>query len=103
MNFYPLKVQEIGVSYEIKGLMILLVTPAYSNCLSLTLSSASWHAENVSVWFVPCVAICPQGCRNGGICVAPGICSCPEGWLGGACHTGELKPNSHMQQFTLQA
>ncbi|KAG7216457.1 hypothetical protein INR49_001943 [Caranx melampygus] len=32
-------------------------------------------------------AICPQGCRNGGICVAPGICSCPEGWLGGACHT----------------
>lgn len=35
-------------------------------------------------------ATCPQGCRNGGVCVAPGICSCPEGWLGGACHTGEL-------------
>ncbi|MBN3271041.1 VWDE protein, partial [Polyodon spathula] len=31
-------------------------------------------------------AICPQGCRNGGSCVAPGICSCPEGWVGGACH-----------------
>lgn len=42
--------------------------------------------------FVPCAAICPQGCRNGGICMAPGICSCPEGWLGGACHTGELTP-----------
>lgn len=36
-------------------------------------------------------AICPQGCRNGGSCVAPGICSCPEGWLGGACHTGESR------------
>lgn len=33
-------------------------------------------------------AICPQGCRNGGSCVAPGICSCQEGWIGGACHTG---------------
>lgn len=34
------------------------------------------------------VAICPQGCKNGGSCVAPGICSCPDGWIGGACHTG---------------
>lgn len=22
--------------------------------------------------------------------MAPGICSCPDGWLGGACHTGEF-------------
>lgn len=26
--------------------------------------------------------------------MAPGICSCPEGWLGGACHTGELRPST---------
>lgn len=23
--------------------------------------------------------------------MAPGICSCAEGWLGGACHMGEYK------------
>ena len=57
----------------------------------------------------PRAAICPQGCRNGGLCVAPGICSCPEGWLGGACHTGESNLSSHrpkhcnMHQCTLQA
>lgn len=34
------------------------------------------------------LAICPQGCRNNGACVAPGICSCPAGWVGGACHLG---------------
>lgn len=50
--------------------------------------------------FVPCAAICPQGCRNGGICMAPGICSCPEGWLGGACHTGELTPIRWHAYFT---
>jgi len=38
---------------------------------------------------VSTAAVCPQGCRNGGSCVAPGICSCPDGWVGGACHTGE--------------
>lgn len=58
------------------------------------------------MWFVPGAAICPQGCRNGGVCVAPGICSCPEGWLGGACHAGEfkLRPNTHnVHHCTLQA
>ncbi|KAL4646849.1 protein jagged-1a-like [Arapaima gigas] len=35
---------------------------------------------------VSSTAICPQGCQNGGSCVAPGICSCPSGWVGGACH-----------------
>uniref|UniRef100_A0A673KEF5 von Willebrand factor D and EGF domains n=1 Tax=Sinocyclocheilus rhinocerous TaxID=307959 RepID=A0A673KEF5_9TELE len=44
-------------------------------------------------------AICPQGCRNGGSCVAPGICSCPEGWIGGAyCSNGNggkcVSPNT---------
>lgn len=46
---------------------------------------------NMSSGLFPNAAICPQGCRNGGVCVAPGICSCPEGWLGGACHTGEFQ------------
>lgn len=47
-------------------------------------------------------AICPQGCRNGGICVAPGICSCPDGWLGGACHTGEFvaRTSAHLSELS---
>lgn len=49
-----------------------------------------FHAEQTPLWFVSHAAICPQGCRNGGLCVAPGICSCTEGWLGGACHMGEF-------------
>ncbi|NWI86981.1 VWDE protein, partial [Pitta sordida] len=37
------------------------------------------------------LAICPQGCRNNGACVAPGICNCPAGWFGGACHLAVCK------------
>ena len=43
---------------------------------------------------VAMAAVCPQGCRNGGSCVAPGICSCPDGWVGGACHTGKGNPGN---------
>lgn len=52
-------------------------------CLDVSAVSGS-HVDHLSV----SVAICPQGCWNGGSCVAPGICSCPDGWIGGACHTG---------------
>ncbi|KAK2880853.1 hypothetical protein Q8A67_018121 [Cirrhinus molitorella] len=46
--------------------------------------------NSVTKWFVT-VAVGMVGCRNGGSCVAPGICSCPEGWIGGACHTAVCK------------
>lgn len=62
-------------------------------------------ANNASLVCSP-IAICPQGCRNGGLCVAPGICSCPEGWLGGACHIGKLDstpiPSSNGYNITAQ-
>ena len=34
------------------------------------------------------VAVCPQGCYNGGSCVSPGRCSCAPGWSGDDCKTG---------------
>lgn len=44
-------------------------------------------------WLVVCVnvlistAICfpPDGCRNGGVCVRPGHCSCSIEWEGVRC------------------
>ncbi|XP_038653426.1 von Willebrand factor D and EGF domain-containing protein isoform X2 [Scyliorhinus canicula] len=54
-------------------------------CLSINsvvkcLCSSGWMGSRCQE------AICPQGCRNGGNCLAPGICNCPDGWVGGACH-----------------
>ena len=31
---------------------------------------------------------CSDGCQNGGNCVFPGICECPNGWAGLACEEG---------------
>ena len=42
-------------------------------------------------WVVPvshrggCDPICPTNCANGGVCVAPLICSCQEGFVGKWC------------------
>lgn len=35
-----------------------------------------------------CAAVCTPDCQNGGACVAPGICNCLEGWIGGRCEGG---------------
>lgn len=64
--------------------------------LRVNVSNELKAQSNMSLWFVTHSAICPQGCRNGGICVVPGICSCPEGWMGGACHTGKFPTTKHI-------
>ena len=33
------------------------------------------------------IAICSQGCHNGGTCRGPDICSCSSGWTGSNCTT----------------
>lgn len=47
-------------------------------------------------------AICypPDGCLNGGYCVVPGQCSCPNGWGGAKCHEG-MSISSKMQEKLL--
>jgi hypothetical protein len=35
-------------------------------------------------------AKCTHGCRNGGICVAPDICQCQNGYEGANCKKGFL-------------
>ena len=37
------------------------------------------------------VAICSQGCHNGGTCVSPDICSCVTGWEGNDCKRGKCE------------
>lgn len=32
-------------------------------------------------------AICNHTCENGGICIAPDVCSCRAGWEGARCET----------------
>ncbi|CAL8115132.1 unnamed protein product [Orchesella dallaii] len=36
---------------------------------------------------VQCTPICNQTCENGGICIAPDVCSCRAGWDGVKCET----------------
>ncbi|XP_062913743.1 protein kinase C-binding protein NELL2-like [Mobula hypostoma] len=36
---------------------------------------------------VQCKAFCEDGCRNGGTCVAPKVCACPQGFTGQFCET----------------
>lgn len=33
-------------------------------------------------------ALCRPGCAHGGTCVAPDVCSCPDGYTGARCQTG---------------
>lgn len=39
--------------------------------------------------FVLALAVCLQKCKNGGECVGPNTCHCPNGWEGLQCQTGE--------------
>ena len=41
--------------------------------------------------YIP-LAVCflPRGCEHGGVCVAPGHCSCSEGWTGHSCDEGSV-------------
>ncbi|XP_064417638.1 protein kinase C-binding protein NELL2 isoform X3 [Latimeria chalumnae] len=34
-----------------------------------------------------CKAFCEKGCKNGGSCIAPNICACPQGFTGSHCET----------------
>ncbi len=33
-------------------------------------------------------AICIPSCENGGICISPGHCACPSGFIGSRCEEG---------------
>ena len=46
------------------------------------------------VLFVYVTAVCQEPCLNGGMCIKPGQCSCPEGFTGTQCETGNGKQTS---------
>ncbi|CAG6014019.1 unnamed protein product [Menidia menidia] len=57
-------------------------------CHKVTCDGGCWNGGECTAVHGAATCICPSSwAGNGGVCVAPGICSCPEGWLGGACHT----------------
>jgi len=39
-------------------------------------------------FFVYVLANCPQGCKNHGTCILPGVCACTSGWTGSDCAKG---------------
>ena len=39
-------------------------------------------------WFIGLTAMCSTGCFNGGLCTAPGVCTCPSEWTGIDCRQG---------------
>ena len=46
---------------------------------------ASWFEYIISTY----KAVCPDGCFNGGVCTAPGTCTCSSGWNGNDCTQGK--------------
>ncbi|NWW46657.1 VWDE protein, partial [Pedionomus torquatus] len=65
-------------------------------CISINgvvkcLCASGWTGSRCQEGWYLSPTICPQGCQNNGACVAPGICSCPAGWVGGACHLALCK------------
>lgn len=42
-----------------------------------------------------CPAVCLQKCLNGGECIGPNICECPEGWVGMLCQTRKCCSHYH--------
>ena len=39
------------------------------------------------------LAVCLEGCYNGGTCIRPGVCSCTTGWTAQKCRKGEYNLN----------
>lgn len=37
------------------------------------------------------LAICKPPCKNDGVCIAPGVCNCTEGWMDTQCDRGTIK------------
>lgn len=35
--------------------------------------------------------MCTRPCKNGGICIPPGLCSCPSGFVGDVCQHGKYR------------
>jgi len=64
----------------------------FIHCSKINLSPVYIYEQDMYtfwVWYVQStVAVCSQGCYNGGTCVSPGRCSCATGWTGYNCKTG---------------
>ncbi len=43
-----------------------------------------WHCVFINL----IAAICIPSCENGGICISPGHCACPSGFIGARCEEG---------------
>ncbi|XP_064199795.1 sushi, von Willebrand factor type A, EGF and pentraxin domain-containing protein 1 isoform X2 [Anguilla rostrata] len=43
-------------------------------------SDQTWTSTNAA-----CETLCWLQCQNGGVCLKPNTCSCPEGWMGRLC------------------
>ena len=50
----------------------------------------------VKMLFVTYKAVCPGGCFNGGVCTAPGTCTCTSGWTGNDCRQGKDMSSSYL-------
>ena len=44
-------------------------------------------------------ALCRPGCANGGLCVAPDVCSCPDGFTGARCQTGRNQTENYSHKL----
>jgi hypothetical protein len=50
------------------------------------MNTCEWHNDNIQL--STRVMSNPEFCYNGGVCVLPNRCDCPESWKGRRCEIG---------------
>ena len=84
----------VGVKFM---LMLIYAKHSKSNTTSLPLVAhvlLIQYIVHAPVSFY--VAICTPPCQNGGDCVAPGVCECPDVWNGLRCEDGKCSVFIHI-------
>ena len=75
-------VQLLTLATALESMRDLDVKDVRKRCSFLLDSTSS-----KTILMIMSTAICfpPDGCRNGGVCIRPGHCSCSTGWEGVRC------------------
>lgn len=72
----------LGMSYRYRDHLVVLCPPgskAKGKTILTCQSNGQWDGKPT------CEGMCRHPCLNGGVCIPPGLCSCPSGYVGNVC------------------